>query len=189
VVVGVLLLGACASGEEGPAAGSGAASSGAGTVDVTATSTEPGTTPAPAAEPTAAPASEATTTASSIPATEAVTTAPAPTTTAAPAPSTMPPVGAVKVLVLNAGFKDGGASATADGLRAIGYQVLAPQNALEDRAASAVFFRTGWEPAAREVAERAGIAQDLVAPMPEGPLTDPQPSAYDVAVLLGRDRR
>jgi hypothetical protein len=113
-----------------------------------------------------------------------------PPTTPAPAgPTTLPPVGATKVLVLNAGFKDGGATATADGLRAIGYQVLTPQNALEDRKTSAVLYRSGWEAAAREVAERAGIAQDLVAPMPDGPLTDPAPSSYDVAVLLGSDRR
>jgi hypothetical protein len=54
---------------------------------------------------------------------------------------------------------------------------------------AAVLYRSGWEAAAREVAERAGIAQDLVAPMPDGPLTDPAPSSYDVAVLLGSDRR
>jgi hypothetical protein len=99
------------------------------------------------------------------------------------------PRGATRVLVLNAGYKDGGASATADGLNAIGYQVLTPENAYEDRRTSAVYFNEGWEPTARQVAEASGISQDLVAPMPDHEISNTDPREYDVAVLLGRDRR
>src|SRR4029078_12645299 len=97
--------------------------------------------------------------------------------------------GATRVLVLNAGYKDGGAGATADGLASLGYQMLTPANAVEERKTSAVYFKDGWEAVARQIADYSGISQDLVAPLPGSPVTDPQPDDFDVAVLLGRDRR
>jgi hypothetical protein len=170
----VALLTGCA-GESAPEAGDAATSSAAATTLGTTTVTS---VAAPPTEPVTLPVTE--------PVTQPVTE---PTTTVPPGPPTVAPRGATRVLVLNAGFKDGGATATADGLTAIGYQVLTPANAYEDRARSAVYFRDGWEPTARQVAEFAGLAQDLVAPMPDQEISGTDPRAYDIAVLLGRDRR
>jgi hypothetical protein len=173
--IGALLLLPACSASDSPASSSATA--------VVAT-TSP-TTPAPVTEPVTQPVTMPVTAA---PSTEPPTTT-APTTTVPPGPTTLPPPGATRVLVINAGVADGGATAASEGLRAIGYQVLAPQNGLEDRDRSVVFFREGWEEAARQVATRSGISQEQVTLLPDSPLTDPQPAGVDVVLLLGRDRR
>ena len=40
-----------------------------------------------------------------------------------------------------------------------------------------------------EGATGTGSLADLVAALPANPITDPQPAGFEVAVLLGRDRR
>jgi hypothetical protein len=173
--IGALLLLPACSASDSPASSSATA--------VVAT-TSP-TTRAPVTEPVTQPVTMPVT---APPSTEPPTTT-APTTTVPPGPTTLPPPGATRVLVINAGVADGGATAASEGLRAIGYQVLAPQNGLEDRDRSVVFFREGWEEAARQVATRSGISQEQVTLLPDSPLTDPQPAGVDVVLLLGRDRR
>jgi hypothetical protein len=91
-----------------------------------------------------------------------------------------PPVGRVRVEVLNAGGVPGQARAATDLLRDIGFDVVQFGNAdTFDRDSSRVLDRVGRPELARAVAQALGVHEVV---------SEPDPNLFvDVTVLLGRD--
>jgi hypothetical protein len=102
------------------------------------------------------------------------------TTSEAPAPAD------VIVVVANGSGITGLAARTGELLTTAGYQVLAPTDATSSATTSSVYFVTGSEPAATEVAAALGLGATAVKPLP-----DPAPVASvgtaQVVVVLGAD--
>jgi hypothetical protein len=91
-----------------------------------------------------------------------------------------PPVGRVRVEVLNAGGVPGQARAATDVLRDVGFDVVQFGNAdTFDRDSSRVLDRVGRPELARAVARALGVREVAI---------EPDPNLFvDVTVLLGRD--
>lgn len=102
------------------------------------------------------------------------------TTSEAPAPAD------VIVVVANGSGITGLAARTGELLTTAGYQVLAPTDATSSATTSSVYFTSGSEPAATEVAAALGLGATAVKPLP-----DPAPVASvgtaQVVVVLGAD--
>jgi hypothetical protein len=92
----------------------------------------------------------------------------------------------VIVVVANGSGITGLAARTGELLTTAGYQVLAPTDATSSATTSSVYFVTGSEPAATEVAAALGLGATAVKPLP-----DPAPVASvgtaQVVVVLGAD--
>lgn len=112
------------------------------------------------------------------------TAAPAGTTTSS---STVPlrPAAEVKVLAANGTAVRGLAGQVKDRLRAFGYNALAPTDVTKKPVAkSVVYFATGYEGEARQIAEQLEIAS--VAPMPQ-PVPVVNLQSANVLVVVGTD--